>query len=180
MQSDEWKRNWKYPVIEHDKLTPWNWMVSHPYNFVMGKYVDIGAFTFIDAAYGVILEDDVQIGSHCAIYSHNTIDDEIGEVLIREGACVGSHTTILPGVHIGKNSIVGAHSLVKFEIPEGTTWAGVPAKLIRGRINCESCLKQIDDREAQKSLSLYNRFLCLHCLEMRAQADLDQVKPRPD
>ncbi|MCD6108941.1 MAG: hypothetical protein J7J89_05705, partial [Thermoplasmata archaeon] len=42
----------------------------------LGKYVDIGAFTYINARYGVEIEDNVQIGSHCSIYSHSTIDNK--------------------------------------------------------------------------------------------------------
>ena len=44
---------------------------------------------------------------------------------------IGSHSTILPGVTIGKNSIVGAHSLVTKDIPDNVVAFGVPAKAIR-------------------------------------------------
>lgn len=129
MQSAEWKLNWKLPVIEHGKPTPWNWVVSNPQNFVMHDYVDIGAFTYIDAAYGVVLEEGVQIGSHCSIYSHNTIDDTWGAVVIEKGACIGSHSTIMPGVTIGRGTKVGAYSSVKDNLPAGCLAYGIPAKV---------------------------------------------------
>ena len=44
---------------------------------------------------------------------------------------IGSHTTILPGVSIGKNSIIGAHSLVNKDIPDNVVAYGVPAKVIK-------------------------------------------------
>lgn len=103
-------------------------MVAHPETLIIGRYVDIGAFTYIDALNGVVLEDDVQIGSHCAIYTHSTIDDESGPVVIEQGACVGSHSTVLPGVHIGAGTIVGANSLVKGDLPARCVAYGVPAK----------------------------------------------------
>jgi len=131
MHSEEWKRNWKKPVIEHNKITPWGWMVSYPEGLLLDERVDIGAFTYIQAHAGILIQDDVEIGSHCAIYSENTIDGTHGKIAIGRGACVGSHTTILPPVVIGAYAKVGAHSLVTKDIPPYELWAGVPAKFIK-------------------------------------------------
>lgn len=89
---------------------------------------DIGAFTYIQARCGVIIGDDVQIGSHVSIYSESTIDGKKGRVEIGKGAKIGTHSTVMPGVKIGEYATVGAHSLVNRNIPEGETWFGVPAK----------------------------------------------------
>ena len=73
----------------------------------MGYATDIGAFTYINAQFGVTLEDFVQIGSHCSIYSVLTIDDKRGPVLLRRNSRIGTHSTVMPDVTIGRNSIVG-------------------------------------------------------------------------
>lgn len=125
-------KGWQPPEIKHNVLTKWNWMVSRPEKLTLGKRVDIGAFTYIAAHEGVILEDDVQIGSHCAIYSLNTEDGTKGTIRIKQGACIGSHTVILPGVTIGKGAKVGSQSLVKCDVPDNEVWFGVPAKKQRG------------------------------------------------
>ena len=119
---------WKPPEIVEGQDTPWGWRVRHVDRLALGKRVDIGYGCYIMAGAGIMIEDDVQIGSHCSIYSVNTIDDTHGPVVIRKGAKIGSHTTIFPGVTIGENATIGAHSLVKKDIPEGETWFGVPAK----------------------------------------------------
>jgi len=124
-------KNWKYPEIEHGKLTKWNWMVQYPENLKLGKYTDIGAFTYINAKYGVIIEDYVQIGSHCSIYSESTIDNKRGQVVIKRNARIGSHSVIMPGVTIGENAIIGAFSFVNRDIPANTLAFGVPVKIIR-------------------------------------------------
>jgi acetyltransferase-like isoleucine patch superfamily enzyme len=128
MHTEEWKRNWQKPVIEHNVPTPWQWVVSHPENLLVLDYVDIGAFTYIQAEEGVELHDEVEIGSHCAIYSVNTIDNTRGKVIIEAGARIGSHSIIMPDVTIGCYAIVGAHSLVKCDIPAGQIWTGIPAR----------------------------------------------------
>ena len=97
----------------------------------LGFNTDIGAYSYINAKYGVVIEDEVQIGSHCSIYSVSTIDNSTGKVVLKNNCRIGSHSTILPGVSIGKNSIIGAHSLVNKDIPDNVVAFGVPAKIIR-------------------------------------------------
>ena len=57
-------------------------------------------------------------------------------VVLKENCKIGSHSTILPGVTIGINSIIGAHSLVNKDIPNDVIAFGVPAKIIRKIEKC--------------------------------------------
>jgi acetyltransferase-like isoleucine patch superfamily enzyme len=123
--------DWKYPDIEDGKPTKYNWVVQNLDGLKLGFKTDIGAFSYINAKKGVTIEDEVQIGSHCSIYSISTIDNAAGEVILKENCKIGSHTTILPGVTIGRNSIIGANSLVNNDIPSNVIAFGVPAKIVR-------------------------------------------------
>ena len=123
--------DWEYPIIEDGKPTKYNWVVQNIGGLKLGNKTDIGAFTYINAKYGVIIEDEVQVGSHCSIYSISTIDNTSGEVILKTNCKIGSHSTVLPGVTIGKNSIIGAHSLVNTDIPDNVVAYGVPAKVIK-------------------------------------------------
>jgi len=123
--------SWKFPKIEEGKPTKYNWVVQNKDGLKLGYKTDIGAFSYINAKYGVTIEDEVQIGSHCSIYSVSTIDQKYGEVKLMKNCKIGSHSTILPGVSVGENAIVGAHSLVIENIPDNVLALGVPAKVIR-------------------------------------------------
>jgi acetyltransferase-like isoleucine patch superfamily enzyme len=123
--------NWKYPAIEEGIPTKYNWVVQNIENFKMGQLTDIGAFTYINAKFGVTIGDNVQIGSHCSIYSVSTIDNKEGSVVLKENCRIGTHSTIMPGVTIGRNSIVGAYSLVTKNVPDDVVAYGVPAKVIK-------------------------------------------------
>ncbi len=68
------EKNWKEPIIEHGKITKYNYVVQYPENLKLGKNIDIGEFSYLNCKYGVEIENDVQIGSHCSIYSDSTID----------------------------------------------------------------------------------------------------------
>lgn len=122
---------WQYPVIEEGKPTKYNWVVQHVDNFKLGYKTDIGAFTYINAKYGVTIEDEVQIGSHCSIYSISTIDERQGPVVLKKGCRIGTYSTVMPGVTIGENAVVGAHSFVNKDVPAEAVVAGVPAEKIR-------------------------------------------------
>ena len=118
-------KKWEQPKIEHNIPTKWNWVVGYPEGLKLGKNTDIGAFTYIMAKYGVIIEDDVEIGSHCSIYTQNTINEKIldirlilkGPVHLKKGCCIGAHTVILPGVVVKENTLIRAHSLL-YEIKD--------------------------------------------------------------
>jgi acetyltransferase-like isoleucine patch superfamily enzyme len=122
-------KEWKKPIIEEGKLTKWNWMVQGVKGLILGKKTDIGAFTYINSSYGVELADNVQIGSHCSIYSISTIDGKTGKVTIGENSCIGAHSVIMPGVTIGENCIVGALSFVNKSIPDNCLAFGTPCRV---------------------------------------------------
>jgi len=117
--------------MKHGEMTKWGWMVLYPENLMMNPYVDIGAFTLIHAGAGVELWTEVEIGSHCAIYSVSTIDNKAAPVIISAHAKIGSHCTIMPGVTIGADSVIGAHSFVNKSISAGFLAYGVPARTVR-------------------------------------------------
>lgn len=123
--------DWKYPEIIDNRPTRYHWIVQGVDGFSLGYKTDIGAFCYIQAQEGVVIEDFVQVGSHCAIYSVSTIDGKKGCVTLKENCRIGSHTIIMPGVTIGKNAVVGAHSFVKRDIPDNVMAVGCPAEIIR-------------------------------------------------
>ena len=124
-------KSWVYPEIEDGKPTKYNWVVQNISKFKLGEQTDIGAMTYINAQYGVTIEKGVQVGSHCSIYSISTIDNKEGPVTLRENCSIGTHSTIMPGVTIGENSIIGAYSLVLSDIPANVIAFGIPAKIVR-------------------------------------------------
>jgi len=123
--------DWKRPEIQHNVLTRYNWLVQYPDGLDLGAGSDIGAFSYINAKCGVVIGEDVQIGSHCSVYSVSTIDNRSGKVVLMKNCRIGSHSTVMPGVTIGENAIVGAHSFVNRDIPANAIAYGVPAKVMR-------------------------------------------------
>ena len=106
---------WKHPKIEHLVPTHWNWVVSCPWELVMGKNVDIGCFTYINARYEVYIGENTMIGSHCSIYSEDTENNIKGKVRIGKNVKIGSHSLILPGSKIKDNEKIKAYSIIRGE-----------------------------------------------------------------
>lgn len=131
MSEEQRFTDWQFPKVEEGVMTKYNWIVQHVENFGLGYGTDIGAFSYINAKYGVVVEDYVQIGSHCSLYSLSTIDNKQGKVHLKQNCKIGSHSTIMPNVTIGENAIVGANSLVLEDIPDNVIAFGVPAKIVR-------------------------------------------------
>ncbi len=89
------------------------------------------------------IENDVLVGSGVHIYVSNHRFNDVSlpiydqghspskAVKIKEGSWIGAGAIILPGVTIGKNSVVGAGSIVTKDVEDFTVVAGNPAKLIK-------------------------------------------------
>lgn len=131
-------KGWQYPEIEEGVPTKYHWLVQNLEGLKLGYNTDIGAFTYINARFGVVIEDEVQVGSHCSIYSVSTIDNKQGKVVFKKKCKIGSHSTVMPGVTIGENSIIGAHSFVTSDIPTNCVAVGVPAQILP---NCQLAQK---------------------------------------
>ena len=114
----------------------------------IGRRVKISSHTFI--CEGVEIEDYVFIGHGVMFindkYPRATTDS--GEMqteadwkcistLVKKGASIGSNATILCGVTIGENAIVGAGSVVTHDVPSGAVVAGNPARLLKPKTKTE-------------------------------------------
>ena len=109
-------KDWKKPVFDKDGWTKYGWRCQHPENLKLGNRVDIGCFTYLNAQYGIEIGDNVQIGSHCSIYSVNTENNTKGRVVISDNALIGSHCLILPGAYIPGGAKIRAYSIVKGDV----------------------------------------------------------------
>lgn len=101
-------------------------------NVVIGNRVKIQAFCFIPD--GVTIEDDVFIGPHVCFTNDKrppSYGKHWAKILVKKGARIGANATILPGIEIGENSLIGAGSVVTKNIPKGETWVGNPARKIK-------------------------------------------------
>ena len=111
-------------------------------NASIGKNCKISSHTFI--CEGVHIEDNVFIGHNVTFindkYPHSANEDgsmqteadwKVVETFVKKGASIGSSSTILCGVTIGENAIVGAGAVVTKNVPANLIVAGVPAKVIK-------------------------------------------------
>lgn len=126
-------------VGDNTKIGPF---VEIQKNSYIGKNCKISSHTFI--CEGVRIEDNVFIG-HSVVFTNDKYPratDSLGKLqtekdwkviptLVCQGASIGSGTTILCGVRIGRNAIVGAGSTVTKDVQDGAIVAGVPARFIR-------------------------------------------------
>lgn len=95
----------------------------------------------------IVAKDFIEIKSHCSIAEMVVIRDQnhqfgnnqliknsgytTGKINIEENVWIGAKATILKNVSIGKNSVIGAHSLVNKSFDENSIIAGAPAKSIK-------------------------------------------------
>lgn len=108
----------------------------------IGKNCKISSHTFI--CEGVTIEDNVFVGHNVTFINdlfprattadgnlQNESDWQCIPTVVKKGASIGSSVTILCGITIGENAIIGAGSVVTKNVSKNTIVAGNPAKLLR-------------------------------------------------
>lgn len=106
----------------------------------IGKNCKISSHTFI--CEGVTIEDNVFVGHNVSFINdkhpratnpdgsmQTETDWKVEPTVVKKGASIGTSATILCGLTIGENAIVGAGSVVTKDVPPNTIVAGVPARV---------------------------------------------------
>ena len=118
------------------------WFVEIQKNAVIGRRCKISSHTFI--CEGVTIEDEVFIG-HGVMFTNDRFpratagdgrpqteaDWAVIPTVVKRGASIGSNVTLLCGLTVGENAVVGAGSVVTCDIPANEIWAGNPARFLK-------------------------------------------------
>lgn len=129
-------------------LTAWDSLVDGRFNpeIKIGRNCGIGAYSHITAIRGIYIGDNVLTGLGVLITDngHGASQREMldispnlrplvskGQVIIEDNVWIGEKASSMPGVRIGKGSIVAANSVVTHDVPPYCIVGGIPAKVIK-------------------------------------------------
>ncbi|WP_229213983.1 acyltransferase [Dyadobacter psychrotolerans] len=130
------------PIGRPQKCT---FFVDKGATLLIGNHVGISQAAIV-CHQSITIGDNVKIGGGVCIYDTDfhsldpmvrqnpSIDMQLkakASIFIEDNVFIGAHSTILKGVHIGKNAVIGACSVVTKNIPDNQIWAGNPAKFIK-------------------------------------------------
>jgi maltose O-acetyltransferase len=137
----EFRKNYK--ISPSFKFNGKNILFYGEGEIICGSQSYIGEYSTIQSINGqsVIIGKGCMISHNVRMYTSSPITDQDfsvkpliekkGDIKIGNYVWIGANVFINPGVIIGDNSIIGANSVVTKNIPEGSIYGGVPAKLIR-------------------------------------------------
>jgi acetyltransferase-like isoleucine patch superfamily enzyme len=120
--------------------------VEYRQNLIVGKGSAWNWGCWINAMGGIEIGSNVLIGPYCIIHSANHKFDDITKLIVEQGfkkapvkigdeCWIGANVIILPGVSIGKGSVVGAGSVVTKNIPPYSVVVGNPAQILYSRLD---------------------------------------------
>lgn len=115
-----------------------------PFYSDFGRHIQIGDRVFINANVtmvdlgGITIDDDALIGPGASLITVNhqmapehRRELSVSPIHVKHNAWVGANVTVLPGVTIGENAVVGAGAIVSKNVPANTVVVGVPAKVVK-------------------------------------------------
>ena len=123
-----------------------NAFINPPFYCDYGKNIEVGKNFFANYNCTIIDVAKVKIGDNCqfapnvSIYTaghplhpvaRNSLYEYGIEVTVGDNVWIGGNTVIMPGVHIGSNTVIGAGSVVTKDIPDWVVAAGNPCRVIR-------------------------------------------------
>lgn len=141
------------------RLTVWSDKKDIP-GITIGDHVLISPGVRISAAHSISIKDSCMLASHAyitdsdwhGIYDRSLPPTETSHVVLEENVWVGDSAIVCKGVTIGKNSIIGAGSVVTADIPANVIAAGNPARIIRRLDPDEQIITRKDRyRDTQKT-----------------------------
>lgn len=85
---------------------------------------------------GIVVEDNVFIGPNVTFVNDKfprskQYPEEFQKTIIKKGASLGANSTILGGITVGENAMIGAGAVVTKDVPANTLWVGNPAKQVK-------------------------------------------------
>jgi len=114
------------------------------HKLILGDNVYIAKGSWINALGNILIEDEVVISPYVVIVStahgfkNNSVyqgGSHFSEVRIGKGSWIASHATVSAGTNLGKGCLLGANSVLTKSFPDNSFVAGIPARLIKTRID---------------------------------------------
>lgn len=118
---------------------------------VIGDNCKIEAYAFIPP--GVTIEDDVFVGPH-ACFTNDKVPRAVGEwgitpTRVKKGASICANATVVCGITIGENAIIGAGAVATKDVPPNTIVVGCPARVLR-RIGKKNSDKKVNAKKKSR------------------------------
>jgi acetyltransferase-like isoleucine patch superfamily enzyme len=113
---------------------------SFGYNMTVGDDVVVHRHVLLDDRGGIVLGNRVSVADYANIYSHthalaDQVDVTNAEVVLEDGVRITYHATVLAGVHVGEEAMVGAGAVLTKDAKPWHLYLGVPAKPVRVKPN---------------------------------------------
>ncbi|MDD2465992.1 MAG: acyltransferase [Desulfobulbus sp.] len=135
-------------IIIGDRSRIRMWTCLNPYGgeIIIGENCSINSFCHISGNGGVYIGNNVLLATQCVIISANHIFSRIdipiceqgethGPVVVKDDCWLGAGVKVLAGVTIERGVIIGAGSVVTKNIPKYSVCVGVPAEIIKNRMD---------------------------------------------
>lgn len=113
-----------------------SWRLRKKYNIIFGANAQIGKNLSIPHYLSVVIGDGVHLGDDCQIYQCVTLGQKNGMYPhVGNNVCIYPGAKIFGNIRIGDNVVIGANAVVTKDVPDNAVVGGVPAVVLRYRVD---------------------------------------------
>jgi acetyltransferase-like isoleucine patch superfamily enzyme len=140
---------------------------------IVGNKCMICSYVKLNLNYKVEIGDEVGIGEYVDIWTHGSFPPvlmgypaQFDRVKIGSNVWLPAKSTVMPGVNIGDNVVIGANSVINKNLPTGSLCAGIPVKILREGMYPKEL--SLNEKISLLDLTLkeYNKLLEFKCLDI--------------
>lgn len=152
-------------------------------NLFVGNHCMLCSHLTINLNYQVEIGDDVGIGENVDIWTHGSYPPvlsgypaQFGRVKIGSNVWLPAKSTVMPGVQIGDNIVIGANSVINKNLPSGSLCAGIPVKVLRENEFPKILSNSEKGELVSLALTEYEKLSKFKEIENSYQFDLDNLE----
>ena len=138
--------------------------MNYDSNIVIGDKCMICSYVKLNTNYSINIGDSVGIGEYVDIWTHGSFPpvlqgypSQFGKVIIGSNVWLPAKSTVMPGVVIGDNIVIGANTIINKNLPSGSLCAGMPVRILKENIYPKEISNDDKNELISKSLNEYEK-----------------------
>lgn len=172
----------EYVYLDSNVIIGHGGKMNYDSHLKVGNKTMICSYVKLNLNFSIDIGNNVGIGENVDIWTHGSYPPvldgfpaQFGKVIIGDNVWLPAKSTVMPGVKIGNDIVIGANSVVNKDLPSGSLCAGIPVKVLRENFYPKILNQKEKSVIILDALSEYEKLVAFKNLEFTYQFDSEKL-----